>query len=76
MNSPWKAGKRATVQGFAHNISKGYRHRLMAIGLLPGTPVQVIRLAPLGDPMALQVRDTAIVLRRDEVKAIHWSFDP
>lgn len=44
--------------------------RLMEMGLLPGTRVRVVRVAPLGDPMELRVRDYALSIRRAEAAAI------
>lgn len=45
---------------------RGYRERLLAMGLTPGTEFVLKRLAPLGDPVELSVRGTAISLRRAE----------
>ena len=44
--------------------------RLMEMGLLPGTQVQVVRVAPLGDPIELLVRDYALSVRRAEAAKI------
>lgn len=46
------------------------RRRLMEMGLTPGTPVQVIRFAPLGDPIDIQVRGYHLSLRKDEARQI------
>ena len=40
--------------------------RLMEMGLLPGTAVHVLRLAPLGDPLVLQVRGSTLSIRHAE----------
>ena len=45
--------------------------RLMELGLVPGTPVEVVRRAPLGDPIELAVRGTRLSLRRTEASLIH-----
>jgi ferrous iron transport protein A len=45
---------------------RGYRERLLAMGLTPGTEFIVKRLAPLGDPVEISVRGTALSLRRHE----------
>lgn len=45
--------------------------RMMELGLVPGTPVEVIRLAPLGDPVELRVRDVHLSIRRSEAAHIH-----
>lgn len=43
-----------------------YRHRLIAMGLLPGTEFVVSRIAPLGDPFEITVRGFALGLRIGE----------
>ena len=44
--------------------------RLMEMGLLPGTRVEVRRVAPLGDPIELRLRGYALCIRRAEAAAI------
>ncbi|MFW5925061.1 MAG: FeoA family protein [Myxococcota bacterium] len=44
--------------------------RLMEMGLLPGTPVQVVRVAPLGDPIELRVRGYALSLQRRDAAEV------
>ena len=36
------------------------------MGLLPGTQVSVTRVAPLGDPLVLQVRGSSLSIRRGD----------
>ena len=45
--------------------------RLMELGLVPGTKVHVIRLAPLGDPVELRIRQVHLSIRRAEAAHIH-----
>ena len=40
--------------------------RLMEMGLLPGTRVEMVRVAPLGDPIEVRVRGYSLSLRRKE----------
>jgi ferrous iron transport protein A len=40
--------------------------RLMEMGLIPGTPVSVTRVAPMGDPIQIRVRDYSLSIRRAE----------
>jgi ferrous iron transport protein A len=47
-----------------------YRQQLLALGLTPGTKVTLLRVAPLGDPMVLKVRDFEFSLRRSEADLI------
>lgn len=44
--------------------------RLMEMGLLPGTAVELIRRAPLGDPLLLRVRGYALSIRKSEASRI------
>ena len=44
--------------------------RLREMGLLPGTPVMLIRTAPMGDPLEIKVRGYHLSLRRAEADAI------
>ena len=45
--------------------------RLMELGLVPGTLVELVRVAPLGDPCELRVRGTHLSLRRSEAMHVH-----
>jgi Fe2+ transport system protein FeoA len=45
--------------------------RLMELGLVPGTRVEVVRRAPLGDPIEVTVRGVHLSLRRSEAAHIH-----
>jgi Fe2+ transport system protein FeoA len=47
-----------------------FRRRLMELGVLPGTRIELVRVAPLGDPMELRVRGCALSIRRDEARSI------
>lgn len=46
------------------------RGRLMEMGLLVGTTVELVRFAPLGDPVELKVRGYHLTLRRHEAELI------
>ena len=46
------------------------RPRLMEMGLLIGTPVELVRFAPLGDPVEIKVRGYHLTLRRHEADQI------
>ena len=46
------------------------RGRLLEMGLLVGTPVQLVRFAPLGDPVEIKVRGYHLTLRKHEADQI------
>jgi ferrous iron transport protein A len=45
--------------------------RLMDLGLVPGTLVQHLRKAPLGDPLEILVRGMHLSIRRSEAGMVH-----
>ena len=45
-----------------------HRGRLLEMGLLVGTPIQLIRFAPLGDPVEIKVRGYNLTMRKHEAE--------
>ena len=62
-----KPGERATITGYAPAAPPT---RLMEMGMLPGAVVEVVRLAPLGDPIDLKVRGYHLSIRKHEADMI------
>lgn len=62
---PGQRGIIKAVQG-----SDALMQRLLEMGLLEGEPVEVLALAPLGDPMEIRLRDYRLSLRRHEAACI------
>jgi Fe2+ transport system protein FeoA len=54
----------------------GIGRRLLDLGFIPGTPLRVIRRAPLGDPVSYEVRGTRMCLRRSEALRIWVDAEP
>lgn len=50
--------------------SRAFRRRLLEMGLVPGTAVRVVTIAPLGDPLRIEVRNGQWSIRRAEAKQI------
>ncbi|MFA7467792.1 MAG: FeoA family protein [Desulfotomaculaceae bacterium] len=46
------------------------RRRLLDLGLVPGTKVEVIRRSPLGDPIAFNIRGAIIAFRKEEAEKV------
>jgi len=44
--------------------------RMREMGLLPGTSVKLVRAAPLGDPLEIEIRGYRLTLRRSEADAV------
>ncbi len=62
-------GTTGLVAGFAKGQGR-YRGKLMSMGLVNNTPIEVIRIAPLGDPVEIRVRDYRLSLRKEEAGAL------
>ncbi|MGK2889235.1 MAG: FeoA family protein [Candidatus Malihini olakiniferum] len=50
--------------------SADYRKRLLALGVTPGVTFTVTSVAPLGDPIELQLRGAAISVRKSEAQIL------
>jgi len=61
-------GQRGTIEEISHEHPA--IERLMEMGLVPGTPLLVVRFAPLGDPIEIEARGYNLSLRRSEASAI------
>jgi Fe2+ transport system protein FeoA len=61
-------GSSAVVRRVA--CARPVARRLLEMGLVPGTQVTITRVAPLGDPLELRVRNYALSIRRAEALSI------
>ncbi|WP_051953290.1 Fe(2+) transporter permease subunit FeoB [Methylocapsa aurea] len=64
-----KVGERGRVIGFKPG-DIGHRQKLLSMGLTPGVEFTVVRVAPLGDPVEVRVRETSLTMRASEVSAL------
>jgi ferrous iron transport protein A len=55
---------------------RAVRRRLMELGLLAGTRVQVLGRAPWGDPLKIRFRGTTLSIRATEAAAIRIQMAP
>lgn len=58
-------GDKARIVGYTEESSV-YRKKMLSMGLLPGTEFVLKRIAPLGDPIEIEIRGFALVLRKKE----------
>lgn len=63
-----KPGKRGKVIGIGEKGAM--RRRIMDMGVTPGAEVKVIKVAPLGDPIEVNIRGYELSLRKDEAAQI------
>jgi len=67
------AGTAATVAEI--KLPPESRARLMEMGLLVGTRIELIRFAPLGDPIEIKVRGYNLTLRKHEAEQVFVRAD-
>lgn len=61
-------GQKVRVHSFTMKGNKS--KRLMDMGLLPGTILEISRIAPFGDPLAVKLRGFQMSFRRKEAEEI------
>ncbi len=64
--SDMKVGQRGTLANFDFEESE----RLEEMGLTPGEEIEIIRYAPLGDPIEIKIRGYLLSLRKQEANLI------
>ncbi len=68
-----KSGRCAKIR--CHHAKGGIRQRLLDLGFVPDTEVQVIRRAPFGDPIECRVANYKVALRNAEADLIEVESD-
>lgn len=46
------------------------RHRLLEMGIIPGTKIMITKKAPLGDPIQIHIRGYELSIRKDDANYI------
>ena len=64
-------GERARLLDFGLTDAV-FRRRLLSLGVTRGAEIRVIRHAPLGCPVQVEVRGTSLTLRLDEADCLQW----
>ncbi len=67
-----RIGDKAKITGY--NVTEpGYRAKLLALGLTRGATIQLIGIAPMGDPLRIKVRGFELSLRKSEATSLQLS---
>ena len=65
--SELKKGQKAVIESFTdYELSL----KLLEMGCIPGESIEVIRIAPLGDPIAISVAGYVLSLRKAEAATV------
>ena len=67
--SELKKGDKAEIIGYNTGDSQ-YKSKLLSMGLVRGVVLQVLQVAPLGDPVEITVRDYELSLRKEDAEMI------
>ena len=63
-----KPGRKARIR--CHHAKGAVRQRLLDLGFVPESEVDIIRRAPLGDPIQCKVANYNVTLRKSEASLI------
>lgn len=67
--SDLKIGQRAKVLGL-HLDKPEVRRHLLDMGITKGTEILIKKVAPMGDPVDIELRGYELCIRKDEMKSI------
>ena len=67
--SQLEQGKAASIDALT-GLTPDVRKKLMVMGMLPKTEVTLIRRAPMGDPLQVEVRGVSIAIRESIAEQI------
>ncbi|WP_217542430.1 FeoA family protein [Vibrio metschnikovii] len=67
--SELKAGESGLITAL-NELSIDVRKKLMVMGVLPNTLVTLIRRAPMGDPLQIEVRGVSMAVRESIAAAV------
>lgn len=70
--SELKLGQKGIIESFTdYELSL----KLLEMGCIPGEEVELIRIAPFGDPLAISVSGYILSLRKDEAATVKLQIE-
>ncbi len=67
-------GQKAIIDDFV--VASDDCERIEEMGLTPGEEIEIVRYAPLGDPIEIKIRGYSLSLRRQEAELIRVTLKP
>jgi len=66
-------GLKPGKEGVVKRVSSGgvLKKRLLDMGIVPGCSLEVLRTAPLGDPVEVRIRGYNLSLRKEEAVRVY-----
>lgn len=71
--SELKKGQKALIK---HHEETEFQLTLMEMGCVPGEPVWIEMVAPMGDPIAIQIAGYYLSIRKEDAKSIWVTVVP
>ncbi len=68
----FKLGETLRINGYKETNHQ-FRRRLISFGLIPGAEFKLVRFAPMGDPIQIEVMGSQIALRHSDVEGLQLS---
>ena len=68
-----KAGSKAVIK---EHEDTDFRLTLLEMGCIPGEPVEVEMIAPMGDPMAISIAGYYLSIRKKDAENIWVEVEP
>ncbi len=65
----YNVGDSVVILGYAEG-DHGYRNKLLAMGLTKGSVIKLVKIAPMGDPVGIEVRGYELSLRKAEADVL------
>jgi len=58
------------IKAIAQHCQAPLRARFIAMGLLPGSVIEICCIAPLGDPIKIKIKQTRLSIRYNDLKLL------
>lgn len=65
-----KTKEKAVIKGISRECRGENRRRLLDLGFVNGTEINIASISPLGDPIAYNIRETLIALRQEQAQYV------
>lgn len=63
-------GSAYRVIGYRPSVNSAWRQKLLTMGILPGVTLEVVRVAPLGDPVQIHTHRVSLAVRQRDLADI------
>ncbi|MGV6481272.1 FeoA domain-containing protein [Pantoea agglomerans] len=63
-------GSTYRILGYKASVNPAWRQKLLTMGMLPGAVIEIIRVAPMGDPVQISTRRVSLAVRQRDLDDI------